>query len=110
MALIKCPECDNEVSSFATSCPKCGYPIANKVVGNSSSKDVSKIAQVIVWFSGFIGIVGIIGIIGGIFKYAEWFFPSVCLIIVAIFIYGFSYIVQAAYLYILSQSDNEENE
>ena len=29
MALIKCPECDNEVSSSAASCPKCGYPIAN---------------------------------------------------------------------------------
>lgn len=29
MALIKCPECGNEVSSSAASCPKCGYPIAN---------------------------------------------------------------------------------
>lgn len=28
MALIKCPECGNEVSSIAASCPKCGYPIA----------------------------------------------------------------------------------
>ena len=29
MALIKCPECGNEVSSSAVACPKCGYPVAN---------------------------------------------------------------------------------
>jgi primosomal protein N' len=28
MALINCPECKNQVSSTATSCPKCGAPIA----------------------------------------------------------------------------------
>jgi TRAP-type C4-dicarboxylate transport system permease small subunit len=28
MALIKCPECDSEISDKAPSCPKCGYPIA----------------------------------------------------------------------------------
>jgi hypothetical protein len=27
MALIKCPECSNEVSSAAAACPKCGHPI-----------------------------------------------------------------------------------
>lgn len=26
MALIKCPECNTEVSDKATACPKCGYP------------------------------------------------------------------------------------
>lgn len=30
MALIKCPECGNDVSNIATSCPKCGYPIVAK--------------------------------------------------------------------------------
>lgn len=29
MALIGCPECRREVSSFAFVCPRCGYPIAN---------------------------------------------------------------------------------
>lgn len=29
MALIKCSECNNEVSDKAISCPKCGAPIAN---------------------------------------------------------------------------------
>jgi hypothetical protein len=27
MALTKCPECSNEVSDKATSCPKCGHPV-----------------------------------------------------------------------------------
>lgn len=27
MALIKCPECGNEVSDTAQSCPKCGYAL-----------------------------------------------------------------------------------
>jgi ribosomal protein L7/L12 len=26
MALIKCPECGNEISDQAAACPKCGYP------------------------------------------------------------------------------------
>lgn len=30
MALIKCSECGNEVSDKASSCPKCGNPIANE--------------------------------------------------------------------------------
>lgn len=28
MALIKCPECNKEISDKATACPNCGYPIA----------------------------------------------------------------------------------
>lgn len=27
MAIIKCPECQNEVSDKAATCPKCGCPI-----------------------------------------------------------------------------------
>lgn len=27
MALMKCPECGKEVSTVATSCPHCGYPL-----------------------------------------------------------------------------------
>ena len=29
MALIQCPECNKQVSSFAKACPECGYPISN---------------------------------------------------------------------------------
>ncbi len=28
MALIKCSECDNDVSDKAAACPKCGAPVA----------------------------------------------------------------------------------
>ena len=31
MALIKCPECNTEVSDQAGVCPKCAYPIAKPV-------------------------------------------------------------------------------
>lgn len=33
MALIACSECGNEVSDKATSCPKCGNPIATAGAG-----------------------------------------------------------------------------
>ena len=28
MALVSCPECETQVSSKASGCPQCGYPIA----------------------------------------------------------------------------------
>ena len=33
MALIKCPECEREVSDAAVACPGCGYPIAEGATG-----------------------------------------------------------------------------
>lgn len=39
MALIKCPECGNEISSLARSCPNCGCPInADETNGSQSGK------------------------------------------------------------------------
>lgn len=37
MSLIKCPECQKEVSSSATSCPHCGYPLKSTVVDNKDN-------------------------------------------------------------------------
>lgn len=37
MAIIKCPECNHDVSDHAVSCPNCGYPIAANM-GNSNEK------------------------------------------------------------------------
>lgn len=31
MALIKCPECDNQISTSASSCPKCGFPLSTPI-------------------------------------------------------------------------------
>lgn len=39
MALIDCPECGRSVSTMATSCPNCGYPIQNN---KSLSQDVKE--------------------------------------------------------------------
>lgn len=33
MALIKCPECKNEISNSAKNCPSCGYKISNGGIG-----------------------------------------------------------------------------
>ncbi len=33
MALIKCPECERDVSSKATACPHCGYPLTPAAQG-----------------------------------------------------------------------------
>lgn len=40
MALIKCPECNNDVSDKAEKCPKCGYEFKKKV--NSGSLELDK--------------------------------------------------------------------
>lgn len=45
MALIKCPECGNEVSDKAKNCPKCGNPIdTNVYCPKCGSKNVSVIS------------------------------------------------------------------
>ena len=49
MALIKCPECSHEVSTLATSCPNCGFPMSKydaleKTIENS--KTVSEIVEI----------------------------------------------------------------
>lgn len=36
MALIKCPECQTEISKKAKVCPKCGHPIKKKGIGCGS--------------------------------------------------------------------------
>lgn len=43
MALIKCGECGNDVSSNASSCPKCGNPIAPAVAPATAARTVEPI-------------------------------------------------------------------
>ena len=65
MALLSCPECNNEVSSLASTCPNCGYPIGG--AGHSQSGDARyttiqqtskelKLHQVIALFVFLIGL------------------------------------------------------
>lgn len=42
MALIKCPECGQNVSSEAPTCPHCGYPIKQKETVIRKSNDTQK--------------------------------------------------------------------
>lgn len=42
MALIKCPECNLQVSDKAISCPHCGYPIDKSVVSSRKKKNNKK--------------------------------------------------------------------
>lgn len=37
MALIKCPKCENAVSSYAVKCPNCGAPVKELVAGNEKN-------------------------------------------------------------------------
>ena len=39
MALIKCPECGKDVSTSASACPHCGYPINGNKPQQSTSYD-----------------------------------------------------------------------
>ena len=44
MALIKCPECEREISNQAQSCPYCGFPITenqNDVVSRASNEETN---------------------------------------------------------------------
>lgn len=47
MALIKCPECGKEISSMASICPKCGYPIPRKKTLNNRCVKITNIASII---------------------------------------------------------------
>lgn len=42
MALIKCPECDLQVSDKAISCPHCGYPLDSKAIKRRHNKSTKR--------------------------------------------------------------------
>lgn len=42
MALVKCPECEKEVSSEAVSCPNCGYPLKGANAGPSQNQRLNE--------------------------------------------------------------------
>jgi len=43
MALLKCPDCERDVSDKAASCPNCGSPIStNQGAARTSTKDVNQ--------------------------------------------------------------------
>ena len=38
MALIRCPECNREISEQAAACPGCGYPLVRKATDEVEEK------------------------------------------------------------------------
>lgn len=65
---------------------------------------ISKVAQATVLISVLTGIIGCVAIAN------KSFYNGIGLIIAAVFMYGFSYIVQAAYIYLQNQPDEDEED
>lgn len=49
MALIRCPECGNEVSTEAETCPHCGYPIKKGSANKNNYKSNSILSTNAIW-------------------------------------------------------------
>lgn len=45
MALIKCPECNNDVSTKATSCPKCGFPLEEYIKEKEYAEEIARLTS-----------------------------------------------------------------
>lgn len=45
MALIKCAECNNQVSSTAATCPHCGAPVASKTEHAATGSTVTTVQE-----------------------------------------------------------------
>lgn len=63
MALIKCPDCGNEVSENAPACPRCGNPRTSTI--NASSRPIlveqtSKTWKLVMLISVILAIIGVI--------------------------------------------------
>lgn len=60
MALINCPECNNQVSNTAEACPHCGAPISGAKEGHAAGvqiktiQETSKRLKLHVLFSAFL--------------------------------------------------------
>lgn len=72
MALINCPECNNQVSSTAASCPHCGAPIA-EATGRKAGRaqlttiqETSKKLKLHVLLSSIVFWIGVVWLIVGI--------------------------------------------
>ncbi len=68
MALISCPECNNQVSNTAEACPQCGAPIAGAKEGHAAgnvlttTQETSKKLKLQIIFSSVIFWVGVVWI------------------------------------------------
>ena len=70
MPLIKCPECGNQVSTLASTCPQCGVPINNEDSTTSSLtiQETSKQLKVYIIYSSLIFWFGLILLIWSLLR------------------------------------------
>ncbi len=57
MALVKCPECEADVSSEAAACPKCGRPMKATPAGGINPRDPVHVLGIIIAVLVGLGIV-----------------------------------------------------
>ena len=71
MSLIKCPECEKEISDQAASCPHCGHPVSRDNPDNAPApaqavpenvpapkkRNIQKLLSVIIILIGVVGMV-----------------------------------------------------
>jgi len=62
MAMIKCPECNNDVSSKAPSCPNCGNPI-NMKSGPFGGREKGVTVRPGFWHDPNVGAIGALAIV-----------------------------------------------
>ena len=78
MALIKCPECQNEISNRALSCPNCGMPVddAPKDIDKTTTiQETSKALKEHIVYSVIIIIGGMLFFIIGAVTYRQAMIP-----------------------------------
>lgn len=59
MALIKCPECQKEISDVAKSCPNCGYSLISKKKKTNKQRIVGVAIILLLIFINLVGNAGI---------------------------------------------------
>ena len=105
MAMVKCPECGQDISNLAVTCPHCGYPVKKMndekeeyvlTVGAPTYSRTAQITLIVlsiaVWIFGFI-ISIIVGKAGRNFSFSAFIIQFVPFLFFGIFTFCFSMIV-----------------
>ena len=77
MAMIKCRECEREISNKAEKCPHCGFPLSKKSKENKKTNVLGTVLGIIILIIGWI-----LCIIDSLYIY----FPIVILVNISIYI------------------------
>ncbi|WP_345993745.1 zinc ribbon domain-containing protein [Sulfurimonas sp. HSL-1716] len=87
MALLDCPECGHKVSSAAASCPSCGSPIAQDIIGEQRTttiQETSKRLKLQIILSSALFWIGLIAVFTSPLEAASSAVPTLILFIGAV--------------------------